>query len=624
MEVNKTRTALDKEFDVFWSNVNCFVVLNFPYEERCEFVKKAKNCIHGTNFVPYMHLFACHFKCKNQFQELVFVAIFFFVCLELVLCLGYAAHYYYSPALKVVSRMLHMNEHLAGVTILAFGNTSPELFSNLTSHKDNVPVFGNCLSTALFVVMFVGGLICYLCPFKMSSYSIVRDLLFLILGVTLLEYMISSDGLLSIRECCILALVYIVYLVVNVLDLYLMHVSTRSLRVQIDALDSIENTQDVKEQRRSLEKKYNVIKVDQRVDILKREQGPMADGPSFTYMTKRPGRRARIDMRANRRILYNEFQRRNQYLFRDFFYALRPVDLADWRKANMLMRTFYIIRAPIVIICALYIPLVDYEKELNGWNKLLNCLQIIINPAITITMGSAIIFREKSRLWYSTITETCKYGFYSFAITVPISIFVFCHSRTGVPPAYHWLYTILNLTGSMFLTFQCASEIALIIDVCGHILKVESDFMGATVSAIASALGNLVTNTSLALLGYEKMAYAATIGSPFFSVLLGTGAVLASRILSGGSPTIENMHGKYGENAFVLLLLGLLSTLLWTALLNYNSRRSVGIFSMGIYLLYLVFTLLIRYGIIQPYIFMQSIQSPIVMQRQMRIFNHDS
>ncbi|XP_064550481.1 mitochondrial sodium/calcium exchanger protein-like isoform X2 [Drosophila montana] len=400
-------------------------------------------------------------------------------------------------------------------------------------------------------------------------------------------------------------LIYIVYLVVTVLDVYLMHVAIGSLRAQIDALDSLEQTQDVKQQRMALEKKYNLIKLDKRVDILKRKTTSMSSESSFTYMTKRPTKRRRIDMRANRSIVYNVFQRRNQNLFKDFFYALRPVDLADWRKANMLMRTFYITRAPVVIICAIYIPLVDYEKDLNGWSKLLNCLHIIINPAITITMGKALIFRESSRLWYSNIPDASIYGFYSFAVTVPISIFVFCHSRTAAPPAYHWLYTIMNLTGSMFLTFQCASEITLIMDVCGRILNVESDFMGATVKAIASALGNLVTNTSMAMLGYEKMAYAATIGSPFFSVLLGTGAALAAKILTGGSVTAEKMHGKYGENAFVLLILGLFSTLLWTAVLNYNARRSVGIFSMGIYLLYLVFTLLIKNGIIQPYFFIQ-------------------
>ncbi|XP_064549820.1 putative sodium/calcium exchanger 7 isoform X2 [Drosophila montana] len=237
----------------------------------------------------------------------------------------------------------------------------------------------------------------------------------------------------------------------------------------------------------------------------------------------------------------------------------------------------------------------------NGWSKLLNCLHIIINPAITIVLGAALIFRDKSRLWYSNIPDASIYGLYSFVLTIPISVFTFFHSRTSAPPAYHCLYTIMNLTGSMFLTFQCAAEISMIMDVCGHILQVPSNFMGATIKSISNSIADLVVNTSLALLGYEKMAYAATIGSAFCALILTTTSVIAGKIAIGKSVTAQSMAGNYGENAYILMVMGILSTLLWTAVLNYNARRSVGLFSMAIYLLYLVFAVLIRAGYIHQF-----------------------
>jgi len=86
-----------------------------------------------------------------------------------------------------------MNEHLAGVTLMAFGNSSADLFSNLASVKRHVPVLANSLSSALFVTMITGGLICYITPFKMNAYETVRDILFLVLGTFLMDYFTSSS-----------------------------------------------------------------------------------------------------------------------------------------------------------------------------------------------------------------------------------------------------------------------------------------------------------------------------------------------------------------------------------------------------------------------------------------------
>lgn len=125
--------------------------------------------------------------------------------------------------------------------------------------------------------------------------------------------------------------------------------------------------------------------------------------------------------------------------------------------------------------------------------------------------------------------------------------------------------------------------------------------MGATVKAVADSIPDLIVNASMALLGYEKMAYAASIGSSFCALILTTATVMAAKSLTGKTVTVNSMTGKYVENAYILIVIGICSTLLWTALLNYNARRSVELFSMAIYLLYLIFAILIRAGIIHQF-----------------------
>ncbi|XP_030555304.1 putative sodium/calcium exchanger 7 isoform X3 [Drosophila novamexicana] len=257
--------ALDREFGEFWTKVNCFAVMDFPYDQRCEFVRNANNCIHGTNFVPYMYLLACEFKCRNVFEESIFVTLFLILCFELMLFLTHVAHYYYTPALKVVSQMLHMNEHLAGVTIMALGNTLPDMFEHMWAIYDDTAVFANCLSSALFVTMFTGGLVCYLSPFQMSGYDTVRDLLFFIFGAMLLEYIIITEESITIAECILLMAVYIIYIIVNVIDVYIMKRNIKSLKREINVLYELPQSEDVKEKRGALENQYKLLSRDDRL-----------------------------------------------------------------------------------------------------------------------------------------------------------------------------------------------------------------------------------------------------------------------------------------------------------------------------------------------------------------------
>lgn len=93
-----------------------------------------------------------------------------------------------------------MNEHLAGVTLLAFGNSSADLLSNLASVRSKTPVLSNSLSSALFVSMVSGGVICFVNPFMMNGFETVRDILFLIFGAAVVHYFLITDNGMSELE----------------------------------------------------------------------------------------------------------------------------------------------------------------------------------------------------------------------------------------------------------------------------------------------------------------------------------------------------------------------------------------------------------------------------------------
>ncbi|XP_017849202.1 mitochondrial sodium/calcium exchanger protein-like [Drosophila busckii] len=599
--------ALDREFESFFKKVSCFVVTGFPYEDRCAFVLNATSCIAGTNFVPYMRIMSCDIGVQNQFQELVFVSVLLLLCFELLLGMAVVVNSYYSPALKVLSRLCRLNEHLAGVTFLAIGNSTPDMFSDLSGLDDVSPVVANTFSLAMFVTIFTGGLICYMSPFKMNKHATVRDILFFILGVSLLEYVVTTGNEVTLTECIFMFVVYFMYLIVNFADVYLMRATMRHMLRQIIVLEKQNLTPELKKKLETLQKKYNYYAEDEHFQILQRRSRAFSfntggNSDRFTFSTRKTDiPRHTVDIHGNRNVFHSSTVPRNHRLCKDFLEALNPIDVYNWKKANLSLRAFYVAKAPVTVICVLYIPLVDYELDRHGWTKLLNCIQIFLNPAITLIVGQAFIFRDKGTLWYNRIRHTYQYGLYSCIVTIPLAFIVFLHSRTTVPPSYHWVYTIMNLTGSMCLIFQTASEISVILGVIGSTLEVPNDFMGVTVNTIANGLSDVVANMVMAMQGYEKMAYAACIGSPFFNVLLSHAVMFITMNIQGKKGNIDALNGLYGENSYIFLNLSLFLTLLWTLILNFEARRSVGAFSMAIYILYILFSIFIYQGVIHSY-----------------------
>ncbi|XP_016929025.2 mitochondrial sodium/calcium exchanger protein isoform X1 [Drosophila suzukii] len=600
---NGLPNAMDEEFDNFWKKVSCFAAANFPFEERCEFVRNAVDCNKSTNVVPYMTLLACELKCVNKFEEMIFISLFMGLCFEILVLLIYTINDYYSPALKAVSRLLHMNEHLAGVTLMAFGNSSADLFSNLASVKRHVPVLANSLSSALFVTMITGGLICYITPFKMNAYETVRDILFLVLGTFLMDYFTSSSIIIKNEwHFLLVAFVYIVYILINVTDVYLLRRTINSTANKIQSLMEKESTPKNLEKIRKLEEKYDYYSQDGQVEIYERDS-KLSQQTKMRYTTLRMARNSRVSVnRGLTRIRRLDMtQPRNRGIFKDFFLALRPIKCQAWRQADILGRTLLLIRAPAVILCTLYIPLVDYEMDKHGWNKLLNCLHVIINPAMSILVLMSFLSSKANTLWYMAMQQQIVYGAYSLVLTVPFFVFILIKSRTDVPPSYHWIFTLMNLTGSMFIIFICATEIDKVLEVIANVMAIDDDFMGATVKAFTGNLSSLFANTAVAAHGYPKMAFASAIGGSFFTIVVTGNTVIYVRSLVGQDVTPRDQMEDYGLSAFLFLNLGLFTILLWSTTLGFFARRSMGLYSIALYSIYLVFAILVHEKVIHSF-----------------------
>lgn len=110
-----------------------------------------------------------------------------------------------------------MDENVAGVTFLAFGNGSPDVFSTFSAMRSNTGslAVGELFGAASFIVSCVVGSMCIIRPFKVEKFPFLRDVGFFFVAVSLV-IAVLWDGRLLLWEALLLVGLYFTYVCVVV------------------------------------------------------------------------------------------------------------------------------------------------------------------------------------------------------------------------------------------------------------------------------------------------------------------------------------------------------------------------------------------------------------------------
>ncbi|GAN10891.1 sodium calcium exchanger protein [Mucor ambiguus] len=201
--LHKRSDELGVEADNKCDNINL-------QQDQCAYV--LEHCMGATpGLFNYIQLYYC-----SSVRPLVFL----FLCGWLLFLFGFvgiAASDFFCPNLQTIASALHLSESLTGVTFLALGNGSPDLFSTFSAMHSNLGslALGELIGAASFIVSVVAGTMCAIKPFRAKRFSFIRDVSFFTCAI-LLVMAIVSDGLIHFYEAIILILFYIVYVMVVV------------------------------------------------------------------------------------------------------------------------------------------------------------------------------------------------------------------------------------------------------------------------------------------------------------------------------------------------------------------------------------------------------------------------
>ncbi|KAH8394855.1 hypothetical protein KR222_008058, partial [Zaprionus bogoriensis] len=487
----------------------------------------------------------------------------------------------YSPALKATAKKLHMSEHLAGVTLLAFGNSTSDLIAYMKSSGMST-LFTYMVSNAIFITLISGGLVCVLWPTQLHKYETVRTMLFFILSVIAVEFMLVDTSISTKESTCNVSMLY--YPSVFVLCMYVLYLGITIAEDFMEAADSV-IILETKGRRSNLSSNLFSRATIMRGTTQHRDLGS-------------------VDVEATRFADFRAARPKNDYLLDGFVESIQPIDEDFWSNSGILIRIALIVLSPLMLFALLLIPMVDLSRRRHGWSKLLNCSQVVITPLyaciiLNLSYLSTTCTDLKAFCSHSVFYQINPMFLYHLCFTVPLAGFIFKISRTDMPPPFHFAFVIISAIGSIMMLYVCTTETNEVLKVGGLILGLSNNFIAATISSWGSSVCTIVINVILAHHGYAAMAFTASYAGPFFNFIIAMGVLP----IYGHFANISNFYsrGMFTLLSYVFLMISLIGTLIWLLLFNFYGRRSVGVYSILIYFLYVTYCVLCEKEIIHSY-----------------------
>lgn len=194
-----------------------------PDHFQCALVHSAKDqCVwisencndQDSGLLSYLELYYCRLP---QAKPIAMIIILFWLAI-LFSTIGITASDYFCINLSTISTVLGLSESVAGVTLLAFGNGSPDVFSTWAAMSTNSGslAIGELIGAAGFITGIVAGSMAIVRPFKVSRMSFMRDLGFFIVA-TAFSLGFLVDGHLQLWECILMVGFYLFYVSVVII-----------------------------------------------------------------------------------------------------------------------------------------------------------------------------------------------------------------------------------------------------------------------------------------------------------------------------------------------------------------------------------------------------------------------
>ncbi|GFY50169.1 hypothetical protein TNIN_132341 [Trichonephila inaurata madagascariensis] len=543
----------------------------------------------------------------------------------LFIALGVTSNYFLCPALFTISNHLGLSQNVAGVTLLAFGNGSPDIFSSAAGlQKASAELaIASLVGAGMFVTSVVAGSVFFTQSFTLMIRPFLRDIGFYIIAISW-TFALFATGTSYLYHGIGFVALYFVYIIV-VLGSRFIYVKVQKQKEKENNEENKKKEEDEKKEKQNEIPEKPPLNTDGIGDKIMYDNDPEATAVvlkafyfgGFEWVDG--GRRlskAHIRLDERRRSMprnsifsiehstpsnfgscqsiqnkeASSTEKLNPVLdedggeFWDFLVKVCPVNTKKWQYLQWWKRLIVIFKSPAILIMRLTVPVLDTSADDLNWNRFLICTQCITGP-----------------LFVGLVSE---YAFYLIGDVFPVFVIivaasmccaavVYITSERYVPPTYHWLFAYLGFAVAVTWIYCLANEIVALLQVFGVIFNLSDAILGLTILAWGNSLSDFLSNIAVARKEFPRMAISACFGGPLLALLLGLGIPCIIEIIKGRAPpAFPLMFSSQFAFLFVSIIIGLLMTASLMIIWKFHTKRAYGIFLISLYVIFMTLSVL--------------------------------
>ncbi|XP_034174115.1 mitochondrial sodium/calcium exchanger protein isoform X2 [Osmia lignaria lignaria] len=500
--------------------------------------------------------------------------------LYLFLMLGSTADDFFCPSLAVIASIMQLSDSIAGVTILAFGNGAPDIFTSLVSaSEEGIIMFTELIGAGVFVTTMIAGSIAVVKPFRVPLKLLMRDACFYMMSICWISYVVN-DEIVYIWEAVSLILCYGLFIATVIL--MQMH-ETREEKLKT----RIPNVSDPNILRTYLANK-DIASIP-RISTRKRAFG-LRTKLDVAVATELQSEQIRGNLSLPEEPEEIEDPNRPKGLFKEFLYDINPISKDDWTSANWVFKIILIIRSPVMLLLQLFIPLVNTTATMRGWSKLLNCFQLCMTPTFALFLLN---------VWHTHFGPVSIIPIFLGTGTV-IGVIVFLTTDKDRIPKYHNVFAFLGFLTAMMMVYLIAGEVVAVLQCVGYAFSISDAMLGITLLAWGNSVGDMISNLAIAKRGFPRMGYAACFGGPMFNTLLGLGLTYGRAAVNYPNLYTKMRMSDMAPGCIAFLLCSLLVTIIYLNITGAIARRSYGYTLYCIYFSFMMIQFLSEFKVIHP------------------------
>uniref|UniRef100_A0A7S4NBM3 Sodium/calcium exchanger membrane region domain-containing protein n=1 Tax=Paramoeba aestuarina TaxID=180227 RepID=A0A7S4NBM3_9EUKA len=565
------------------------------------------------NYIGFYCNFPIGWVCVVVFLVPWLVCIFFL--------LGMTAEDYFCPVLNIISDRLSLSPEVAGITILALGNGSPDVFSTIVAIQSPPDGFkiaiGELIGAGCFVTMTVVGVVAVVATCNLKRVSFIRDVCFYMGGVCVVALMISRQEI-PIYESLLLLVGYGVYVGVSIWMNYMQKKKKNTLLggredqllsekgeisdIDDDDLDDIDFSGVEEESRKIYLAKVGIVVQDEEDDSYHVIQPRMSPRLSPRHPQRR-GSRSEYEILAHQGGGTSLLDDDEHSINKDeegcveltFWEKYQPVmqerleqfaEECCWDEKSWKEKFLYVLFSPFTFLFNATIPVPDEENWSRRWAYI---CPIFIPLVLSVAFGFLT----------NLLGGVFPLMLIVEAAALPVAALIYYFTNDNEPPKYKYIFVAVSFFMSILWIYLIANELVSLLTALGAIIGIPPDIMGLTVLAWGNSVGDMVSNVIVAKQGYPSMALAATYGGPLFNLFLGLGlAITFWTALNYPSPYCVNFTSSV-IIAMVFLVISLAVTLSVVAYNKFLIPKKFSAFLISWYCLYMLFAVLNKVGVLQ-------------------------